>query len=90
MRGFRQFCQGGPTITTSFFVHEGRKNPILLYAGQSWHNIECWLCSFVIFQGIQTNIAKNPYFCEFSSVTSSYIFLEDISCLQICVGNQNH
>ena len=28
-------------------------------------NIECWLCSFVIFQGIETSIAKKP-FCDFS------------------------
>ena len=26
-----------------------------------WLNIECWLCSFVIFQGIWTNIVKKPY-----------------------------
>ena len=24
-------------------------------------NIECWLGSFVIFQGIRTSIAKKPY-----------------------------
>ena len=24
-------------------------------------NIECWLSSFVIFQGTQTSIAKKPY-----------------------------
>ena len=30
-------------------------------ACQWWHNIECWLGSFVIFQGIRTNIAKKPY-----------------------------
>ena len=26
-----------------------------------WPNIECWLGSFVIFQRIQTSIAKKPY-----------------------------
>ena len=32
-----------------------------------WPNIECWLGSFVIFQGIWTRIAKKPYiFCAFS------------------------
>ena len=28
--------------------------------------IECWLGSFVIFQGIPTNIARTSYFCDFS------------------------
>ena len=32
-----------------------------------WPNIECYLGSFVIFQGIQTSFAKKPYiFCDFS------------------------
>ena len=26
-----------------------------------WPNIECWLGSYVFFQGIRTNIAKKPY-----------------------------
>ena len=30
-------------------------------AGQWWPNIECWLGSFVVFQGIRTSIAKKPY-----------------------------
>ena len=30
-------------------------------AGRSWPNIDCWLGSFVIFQGIRTSIAKEPY-----------------------------
>ena len=30
-------------------------------AGRWWPNIECWFGSFVIFQGIRTNIAKKPY-----------------------------
>ena len=29
-----------------------------------WANVECWLCSFVIFLGIETSIAKKP-FCDF-------------------------
>ena len=32
-----------------------------LYGVVSWPNNECWLGSFVIFQGIQTSIAKKPY-----------------------------
>ena len=36
------------------------------YKRGSRPNIECWLCSFVIFQGIRTSIAKNPIFCDFS------------------------
>ena len=35
--------------------------------GPMMSNIECWLGSFVIFQGIRTSIAKKPYiFCDFS------------------------
>ena len=30
-------------------------------AWRRWPNIECWLGSFVIFQGIWTSIAKKPY-----------------------------
>ena len=30
-------------------------------AGHRWPNIECWLGSLVIFQGIQTSIARKPY-----------------------------
>ena len=30
-------------------------------AGRWWHNIECWLGSFVIFLWIRTSIAKKPY-----------------------------
>ena len=29
--------------------------------GRWWQNIECWLGSFVILQGIQTSIANKPY-----------------------------
>ena len=35
-------------------------------ACQCWPNIECWLGSFVIFQGIRVSIAKKPYICDFS------------------------
>ena len=30
-----------------------------------WPNIECWLGSFKIFQGIRTSIARNPIFLWF-------------------------
>ena len=30
-------------------------------AGRWWPNIECWLGSFVIFQGLRTSIAMEPY-----------------------------
>ena len=30
-------------------------------AGRGWPNIECWLSSFVIFQGNRTSIARKPY-----------------------------
>ena len=33
----------------------------VLLAGEWWPNIECWLGSFVVFQGIRTSIAKKPY-----------------------------
>ena len=35
-------------------------------AGRCWPYIECWLRSFVIFQGILTSIAKTIIFCDFS------------------------
>ena len=35
-------------------------------AGRCWPYIECWLGSFVIFQGILTSIAKAINFCDFS------------------------
>ena len=33
----------------------------ILLVGWWWPNIECWLGSFMIFQGIWTSIAKKPY-----------------------------
>ena len=33
----------------------------VLLACRCWPNIECWLGSFVIFQGVCTSIAKKPY-----------------------------
>ena len=35
-------------------------------AGWLWPGIECWLGSFLIYQGIRTSIAQKPYFCDFS------------------------
>ena len=35
-------------------------------AGRRWPNIERWLGSFAIFQGIRTSIAKKAYICDFS------------------------
>ena len=36
-------------------------------AGQRWPKIECWIGSFVMFQGIRMNIAKKPYMLVFFS-----------------------
>ena len=34
-----------------------------------WRADDGWLCSFVIFQGIRTSIAKKPFiFCDFIGV----------------------
>ena len=30
-------------------------------AGRSWPKIECWLGSYVLFQGMRASIAKKPY-----------------------------
>ena len=55
------FMRGGPTLST-FFV-EGREDKKLL-KGHHQSTIECWLGSFVIFQGIRTRLAKKPYSFE--------------------------
>ena len=62
-------------------VDEGREDPNAIISGPSlarqqnsislvgrwWPNIECWLGSFVVLQGIRTSVAKKPYiFCDFS------------------------
>ena len=59
--------EGGPTLTF-FLVDEMREDPNSTKSGPSSARqnnailmrpkIECWLGSFVIFQGIQTSIAK--------------------------------
>ena len=49
-------------MTTFFFsLMRGGRIQIPLLAGYQWPNIECLLGSFVIFQGIRTSIAKEPY-----------------------------
>ena len=76
MYGSRQFCQRGSNFENVFLVDEGSKyhfkraiigppakrhlNCVSL-ACRCWPNIECWLGSFVIFQGIRTSIAKKPH-----------------------------
>ena len=40
---------------------EGERIQLPPKADQRWPNIECRLDSFVIFQGIQTSTAKQPY-----------------------------
>ena len=73
MRGSSKFCQRGSNfdrvlfLLLSLVVDEERKDPNTNISRPSsaclcWPNIECWLGSFVIFQGIWTSIAKIPYF----------------------------
>ena len=56
-----------------FLIDKGREGPNTTISGPSylfgvslagrwWPNTECWLVSFVVLQGIRTNIAKNPMF----------------------------
>ena len=74
MRGSRKFRQRGPTLTFFFWWGErGSKKRAIIgppakrhlngvsLAGRWWPNMKCWLCSFVIFQGIHTSIAKKPF-----------------------------
>ena len=49
-----------PSSTKSGPSSDCQRNAILL-VGRWWPNIECWPGSFVIFQRIQTSIAKKPY-----------------------------
>ena len=69
----KSFARGGLTLTTFFVLFcEGREDPNSTKTGHhqpasetpfKWPNNECWLGSFVIFQGIGTSIAKKPYIC---------------------------
>ena len=62
---FVLFLSGRLRQSGSKYHHESAITIPLV--GRWWPNIECWLCSFVIFHGIQTSIAKKPYiFCDFS------------------------
>ena len=47
------------------FVHEGRRGERNQYHYLRASIVECWLCSFVISKGIQTSIAKKPFFVIF-------------------------
>ena len=62
MHRSRKFCQRGSNFDSFFLVYKGSeyhyRQAIIC---QWWPNIECWLGSFVIFQGIWTSIAKKPY-----------------------------
>ena len=70
MSGPRKFFQRGSNFD-NFLVGEGIQIPIEAgyhrpifqwrFAGvPMMANIECWLCSFVIIQGIRTSIGEKP------------------------------
>ena len=62
MRGSRKFVRGGTTLTTFLLVDEGRaEDPYNTKSGHHRPTSDCWLGSFVIFQEIQTSIAKKSY-----------------------------
>ena len=70
MHGSRKPCQRGSIFSPKFdsFLSEPssarQQNSIfneVLLACRWWPNIECWLGSFVVFQGILTSITKKPY-----------------------------
>ena len=64
-----RFVRGGPNLTFSFkyiLVDEGRGDPNTTISGPSSADDGATVnagfdCSFVVFQGIQTSIAKKPY-----------------------------
>ena len=69
------FVRGGPNLITFFlscFGDRGSKYPYkwviigptkryVSLAGRCWPNMNCWLGSFVIFQGTRSIIEKKPY-----------------------------
>ena len=77
MRGSRKFCKRGSkfddvflffvlvddwiVIQISLHCINGPSSTHLSLAGRRWFNIECWLGSFVIFQGTGNSIAKKTY-----------------------------
>ena len=71
--GSKKFCQKGSNFDNVIFVNERREDPNTTICGVSlacrwWPNIECWLGSLVLFQGIRPSIAIKLYFCDFSGV----------------------
>ena len=62
--GFSWWVEGGYKLATIGLPAKRHLNGVLM-AGLWWPNIEYWLGSFVIFQGIWTRIAKKSYiFCD--------------------------
>ena len=70
MRRSRKIFQRGFNfdydLKKKILVDEGREDPNTTISGPSsagqWNaNIECWLGSFVVLQGIRASIAKKPY-----------------------------
>ena len=56
-------------VFSGFLVAEVRQDPNTTISGpSSTHQYVCWLGSFVIFQGIQPVLNRNPIFnfCDFS------------------------
>ena len=60
--------QLGVQLWQYIFFDEGKEDPNSHHRPSSetpfkrwWPKIECWLCGFVIFHGIQTSISKIPY-----------------------------
>ena len=108
----KSFDRGGPTLTVFFFTVDERNQiprkaglhwlasemPLngFSLAGQRWPNIECWLGSLVIFQGIQTSIARKPYiFVVFQGVSGPPVPPLERICQpgrkNYChVGHKNH
>ena len=68
---FSKSCTGSNFDNVFFLVNERRRDPNTTICGVSlacrwWPNIECWLGSIVLFQGIRPSIAIKLYFCDFS------------------------
>ena len=73
MRGSRKFFQRGSNFDYGFLLFKYLYKRAIIgssakchlngvsLACQWWPNIECWLGSFVVLQGIRTSIGKKPY-----------------------------
>ena len=61
------FLVGSPNTAKKAIIGPSAKRHLngVSLVGDDGPNVECWLGSFVIFQGIRTSIA-NLYFCDFS------------------------